>query len=279
LTDQSVKSFLGYSEPSPEIAPLAAAEKCLSAGFSVFQLVGDYPVNFPENVKRGDRKQIRNYLKKNKLRLHFHGPHDIPLASRHEPVRKGGINRLKEYAQLAIDLGAKTLIIHPGRFAVYKISTGKLAITQKNIPRIYIEKFYDSISQLVKFSGKKLQILLENTYGFPPDLVEYVDKFLKQKGSGLVWDIAHGANDQRGDRERAAAFISERLKHVKLIHLHDIDKSRGHLALGAGNLNIAEYIEIIRELKSDTIIEVLSDEDLKLSIEYIDSLAANRVTA
>ncbi len=279
MTDQSVKSYLGYSEPSPEISPLAAAEKCAKAGFSVLQIVGDYPVNFPENVKRSERKQLRNFIKKNKLRLHFHGPHDIPLASRHESVRKGGINRLKEYAQLAIDLGAKTLIIHPGRFAVYKISTGKLALTQKNIPRIYIEKFYDSISRLVKFSGNKTQILLENTYGFPPDLVEFVDKFLKLKGSGLVWDIAHGANDLRHDREKAAAFISERLKFVKLIHLHDIDKTRGHLALGAGNLNIAEYIEIIRELKSDTIIEVLSDEDLKLSIDYIDSLASRGVSA
>jgi len=279
LTDQSVKSYLGYSEPSPEISPLAAAEKCVQAGFSVLQLVGDYPVNFPENVKRAERKQLRNLVKKNKLRLHFHGPHDIPLASRHESVRKGGINRLKEYAQLAIDIGAKTLIIHPGRFAVYKISTGKLALTQKKIPRTYIEKFYDSISRLVKFAGNKTQILLENTYGFPPDLVEFVDKFLKLKGSGLVWDIGHGANDQRGDREKAAAFISERLKHVKLIHLHDINKTRGHLALGQGDLNIAAYIDIIFELKSDTIIEVLSEEDLKSSIDFIDTLIRRGATA
>jgi sugar phosphate isomerase/epimerase len=274
-----VKSYLGYSEPSPEIGPLAAAEKCVQAGFSVLQLVGDYPVNFPENVKRAERKQLRNLVKKNKLRLHFHGPHDIPLASRHESVRKGGINRLKEYAQLAIDIGAKTLIIHPGRFAVYKISTGKLALTQKKIPRTYIEKFYDSISRLVKFAGNKTQILLENTYGFPPDLVEFVDKFLKLKGSGLVWDIGHGANDQRGDREKAAAFISERLKHVKLIHLHDINKTRGHLALGQGDLNIAAYIDIIFELKSDTIIEVLSEEDLKSSIDFIDTLIRRGATA
>jgi sugar phosphate isomerase/epimerase len=258
---------------------MAAAEKCLLAGFLVLQLVGDYPVNFPENINRAERKRVRNFLKKNKLRLHFHGPHDIPLASRHEAVRKGGIARLKEYAQLAIDLGAKTLIIHPGRFAVYKISTGKLALTQKNIPRVYIEKFYDSISQMVKYAGNRLQILLENTYGFPPDLVEFVDKFLKQKGSGLVWDIAYAANDQRPDREKAASFISERLKHVKLVHLHDINAIRGHLALGSGNLNIIEYLDIIRELKADTIIEVLSDEDLKSSMDYIDSLAAKKVIA
>jgi sugar phosphate isomerase/epimerase len=278
LTDQSVKSFLGYSECSSQLKPLAATEKCFAGGLAVLQLAGDYPINFPENVSRAERKQLNRYLKANKIRLHLHAPHDIPLASRHEAVRKGGIARLKEYAQLAIDVGAKTLVIHPGRFAIYKISTGKLALTQRNIPKPYIENFYDSISRLVKYAHDRIQILLENTYGFPPELVEFVDKFLKQKGSGLVWDIGHNASYQKADREKAASFISERIKFVKLIHFHDIDKTRGHLPLGSGNLNIATYLDIIGELKADVIIEVLSDEDLKSSLEFIDSLSSAKVT-
>jgi sugar phosphate isomerase/epimerase len=277
--DQSLKRFLGYSECSSQIKPLEAAEKCLNSGMSVFQLVGDYQINFPESVSRSERKQLNRYLKANKIRLHYHAPHDIPLASRHELVRKGGVSRLKEYAQLAIDIGARTLVIHPGRFAIYKISTGKLALTQRNIPRNYIENFYNSISSLVKFSRNRVQILLENTYGFPPELVEFVDKFLKQKGSGLVWDIGHGANEQKYDREKAANFISERIKFVKLVHIHDIDKTRGHLPLGSGSLDIATYLDIIRELGADAIIEVLSDEDLKSSLDFIESLDLKKITA
>jgi sugar phosphate isomerase/epimerase len=269
-----IRAYLGYSECSARTPAHEAAQKCLGYGLSAIQLTGDFPINFPENLSSAERTLTKEFILSNNLRLHFHAPHDIPLASRHEQIRQGGIARLKEYLQLAIDLGARSFVIHPGRFAIYKISSEKLILTDKNIPRVYLDRFFDSVANIQRFADGRIQILLENTYGFPPDLVEYVDIFLQNPGGGLVWDIVHGSHGQKQSREETAKFFSERLKNVKLIHLHDFSQSKGHQALGSGKLDINTYLDIISELQVDAIIEVLTAEDLRQSLDYIDAAAA-----
>lgn len=269
---------LGYSEFSSKIDVQNAALRCRDLGFSAFQIAGDFPINFPENIEPEKREKVYEFIKANRLNLHFHAPTDIPLASRHAKLRLAGIERLDEYMALAIDMGAQSFIFHPGRFAYYKIDSGKIIMAGRDIPDIYSERFLDSVKRLIDFNAGRLKLLLENTYNFSAKLIEIVDRFLSMPSTGLAWDIGHmnkmaaGENSNRDDTNNVADFFAKRTGHIKLAHIHDIAKGKGHLPLGAGVLDIRTFIEIIRKLDIDIIIEVFSEQDLKSSIKHLESL-------
>jgi sugar phosphate isomerase/epimerase len=269
---------LGFSEYSQRSTPLQAAQKCLKFGLTALQLVGDFPANFPENIPKTEREKVKNFICDNGIHLHYHAPSDIPLASRHNPLREGGLLRLREYIELAAQTGAKSFIFHPSRFAFYKISSGKIVLAQKDIPEIYLERFYDSAARLVEYTAGRLDVLLENTYNFTSQFLDIVTRFLNLPSTGLVWDIGHKQPGQKdchrnhSSKMQIAEFFSERLNKVKLAHLHDTSKNRGHLPLGSGKLDIAAHIEIFIRSNIDMIIEVFNEDDLKASIEYVDSI-------
>ncbi len=279
ITDNDLNSHLGYTEYSSKTTPLEAASKCVEFELSTFQISGDQQVNFPENVSSAQRKELREFNERNNLRLHFHAPTDIPLASRHEKLRIAGVDRLCDFIELAIDTGAKSFIFHPGRVAYYRISSGQVVVANRNIPEAYFERFFDSVQRLTECADSRINLLLENTYDFSDKLIDVVDKFLGLNATGLVWDIGHMQRSmmiskrKKTDPNRIADFFSKRLSSIKLAHIHDISAEKGHLALGTGNLDLPPFLEILGSLKIDTIIEVFSDADLKTSIDYIESLA------
>ena len=279
----SNKIGLGYAEYSPHVGVLEAVEKCHRRRLNAVQLSGDLPVNFPENIGSTVRKAVRSYIETNKLNLHFHAPSDIPLASRHNQIRLGGLQRMAEFIELAADMGAKTFVFHPGRFAYYRIGTGRIVMAEKKVPSIYFERFHDSMTRLIESGAGRLELLLENTHVFSTDFIEVIDRFLTLPKAGLAWDIGHMLNKSRRDPVESASvtesadFFAERLDHVKLAHLHDITPGRSHLALGKGNLNIASYYEIFRRLNIEMIIEVFSESDLDESLKYLQSLEVKKL--
>lgn len=267
--------LIGYGEYSPKIKAREAALKGIELGLAAVQLSGDFLINFPENILETERQRTKEIITLNNINLHFHSPSDIPLASRHEPIRQGGLQRLEEYIDLAVDLGASSFIFHPGRFAFYKIGSGKIVFAEKSIPKSYYDRFYNSTSRLVDYADGRIQLLLENTYLFTKPIIDIIDKFLEKPFTGLVWDIAHirsGDGFNRDNENHIAQFFSDRLKSIKLAHIHDAVRGRSHLPLGAGSLDIVSYIDIFRNLNIEMIIEVLSDKDLQTSLEFIESL-------
>jgi len=280
--NNDLKQKLGFSEYSPALKVSEVAAKCSQYGLAAFQISGDYSINFPENVNKDDCQAVANFNRSNNITLHFHAPGDIPMASRHQAIRYGGIDRLKEFIALAIDLGARSFIFHPGRFAFYKISTDKLVMAHKNIPEEYYKRFLDSALRIVDYAEGRIELLLENTYSFTDPVIKVIDKFLESPSTGLVWDIGHmvqqnkiSSQNQSNDNS-TGEFFSARLAHIKLAHLHDISGKRGHLALGTGILDIASFVDIIGKLNIQMIIEVLSDKDLQTSLKYLESLTIKR---
>jgi len=275
-----IENLIGFSEYSPSAKALDAAFKCKQLNLAAFQLSGDFSVNFPENISESERLQVREYIRDNNIHLHYHAPSDIPLASRHEKIRLGGVQRLQEYIELAIDMGADSFVFHPGRFAYYMIGSRKIVIAKKNVPQSYFDRFYDSVSRMAVFADRKIYLLLENTYDFNDQAVDVIDRFLKIPFTGIVWDIGYMHSRSLSDKtvkNRIASFFSDRLKYIKLAHIHDAAGGKSHLPLGAGSLDIVSFIDIFNSLNIEMIIEVYSEKDLKASLEYIKLLNVNKL--
>lgn len=277
------KCGIGFAEYSPRVNALEAVHKCLGLALNAVQISGDLPINFPENIGSDDRKTIRNLIEAENINLHLHAPSDIPLAGRHDQIRLGGLQRLAEFIELAVEMGVKSFVFHPGRFAYYRIGSGRIEMAEKKVPQIYFERFFDSASRLVDIASGRLDLLLENTHVFSADFIEVIDRFLGLPKTGLAWDIGHMVNKSRrdpGDKAKAtiaADFFAARLDNIKLAHLHDVTSGRSHLALGRGHLNIASYYDIFRRLNIEMIIEVFSESDLDESLAYLQSLEVKKL--
>lgn len=266
---------IGYSQYSSKTKAYNAAVKCLELSLSGFQLSGDFAVNFPENISQNEREQLSDFINENSIHLHYHAPSDIPLSSRHDKLRLGGVQRLMEYIDLAADMGAVSFVFHSGRFAFYKISSQKIVLANKNVPELYYDRLYNSVYRLAEYTNGRLQLLLENTHNFSDKIISVIDRFLKIPYTGLVWDIGHinhGRNYNQASKNSMADFFSNRIKSIKLAHIHDSANNKSHLPLGTGNLNISAYIDIFSSQNIEMIIEVLSDDDLMKSLEYIQTL-------
>jgi len=270
--DPDIRSLLGFSEYSRKSKPIDTAMKCRRLGLKAFQLVGDFPSNFPEKSSSSERAEVRDFITEHDLRLHFHAPTDIPLASRHNRLRLAAVDRMKDYIELARDMGASSFVFHPTRFAFLKLGSRQVVFEDGSVSRGYFQRFEDSSLRLADGANGALPLLLENTSPMTGPFLGLLERFLTHPSTGLAWDIGHTSADNSGNASEIADFFAARLDSIKLAHVHDVVDGRTHLALGSGRLNLPEYIEIFRQLRVPMIIEVFSDKDLMASLDYISSL-------
>ena len=236
------------------------------------QLSLDFPWFFPEKISSGSRAEIKNYCESAGVRLCFHGPSDLPLMNRHEMVRLGGINRMLEMLDLAVDLNGKYFVFHPGRLAFYSVGRKEVVFMEKRFPEKHAEIFTSSAARLLDHAGARIKICIENTHDLPALFLNAISELADNNGLCLAWDVGHTENLPPGDRAKMLKFYTENIKYVKLVHLHDITKEGGHKALGSGILNLSAYLEIINTIKADTVLEIFPQNSLIDSIKYLNAL-------
>ena len=246
--------------------------------FDFVQLSLDFSRLFPENLTESERVDIRDYYDHKNTGLCFHGPSDIPLINRHIAIRKAGLNRLFEMIDLAADLGGEFFIFHPGRLAFYSTGKNKVVFMENRIPSKRLNFFRDSLYKILEYASDRISVCIENTHYMPPGFLDIINETVRDRGLYLAWDIGYTDILPPDKRARMLKFYNDNIRHVKIVHLHDMTDSGGHKALGTGSLNISAYLDLINTIKADVVLEIFPEKSLLESIEYLNSLAANLKT-
>jgi sugar phosphate isomerase/epimerase len=252
---------------------MATADFALEHGFELAQLSLDFSRFFPENLSESRRREIREYYHSKDIGLCLHGPSDIPLMNRHQAIREAGINRILEMIDLASDLGGRHFIFHPGRLAFYSMGKSKVIFVENRIPGKHVEYFKSSLAKILDYNAGRLTICIENTHDLPPSFLEAMTMLAEDQGLRFAWDIGYTDILAQDSRARMLKFYSDNSSFVKIFHLHDINESGGHKALGTGRINVSAYMEIINTIKADVILEIFPEKSLLDSINYINGLA------
>jgi len=183
-----------------------------------------------------------------------------------------GLDRIYEMIDMAVDMGAEYFIIHPGRLAFYSTSTQKVFFMEQRYPQRISELLHDSMQRLLDHCGDKIRLCVENTHTVAVPYLDVISRLASQSGLGLVWDVGHTEHLSEIKRQQILKFMQENIRHVKLVHLHDIRKGAVHKSLGSGSLNIAGYLEIFKALSVDAILEIFPEDELLKSVEYLKKL-------
>ena len=189
---------------------------------------------------------IRECSKENDIEVHVHAPYYINLAGDGEEIEMS-FEKISRSAQMANNIGAKTVVIHPGFYGENgEKKTMKLII--KNSKKI---------TGIIKKEKLKVKIGMETmgkqkVFGTLDEIIEVCKSV---KGVIPVIDLAHihargnGCLKERKDFEE----IFEKLKPLKLKHyllhvtgvLYENGNELYHLPIKKGDMPIAPLVEII----------------------------------
>ena len=110
-------------------------------------------------------------------------------------------------------------------------------------------------------------IAVENTDGFRGYEQEAIDLFLKSPYFGLTWDIGHS----KAVGEKDVPFILARQDRLVHFHIHDGTEQppRNHLALGDGEIDLADRLALAESRHCRCVLETKTIEALTRSVGWL----------
>lgn len=188
-------------------------------------------------------KEVSTLLRDHGLGVVGHTAYYLPIGSSFESLRRAAVDELKRAVEVFAAIGAKWMNIHPDGHAPF---TDEAIIVRRNIA---------SLHELVEFARPMgVGIMIENVPGRFNSVAQLSPLFDGVPEVALHLDIGHcNLNVARSTAGELIARYAKKLAHV---HLHD---NRGghadlHLALGMGDLDVANHIRELRAAGYDATI-------------------------
>ena len=113
-----------------------------------------------------------------------------------------------------------------------------------------------------------IMIAIENTDGFRDYEKKAIEYLLESPRFGLTWDIGHS----KAVGEKDVPFIEEHKEHLIHFHIHDGSENppKNHLALGEGEINLDERLNLAKNRNARCVLETKTIEALKQSVLWLE---------
>jgi len=217
------------------------------SGFDFLDLTLEPPQAASWNI---DARGIGRLLRSYNLQVVGHTAPFLPIASPVEDLRQAALAEFRRDVDVFQQVGARYMNVHPGTSPMHDRAFS-------------VARNLETLGELVRYAGQAgIGIMIENMPGTFNNAEQLSELFNPLPKLGLHLDIGHAnlMNPTNTTAEIIAAH-GTRLRHV---HCHD---NRGgnldlHLPLGAGNLNLAECLRVLKACGYDATItlEVFSSD-------------------
>ena len=110
-------------------------------------------------------------------------------------------------------------------------------------------------------------ITVENTDGFRDYEKKAIEYLLGSPVFGLTWDIGHS----KATGEKDVPFVLEHEHRLMHFHIHDGSENppKNHLALGDGEIDLAERLRLAESRNARCVLETKTVEALKKSVQWL----------
>ena len=112
-----------------------------------------------------------------------------------------------------------------------------------------------------------IRIVIENTDGFRDYEKKAIAYLLQSPHFGLTWDIGHS----KATGEKDVPFILEHQEHLMHFHIHDGLEypPKNHLALGDGEIDLADRLRLAESRHARCVLETKTIEALQQSVQWL----------
>ncbi len=138
----------------------------------------------------------------------------------------------------------------------------------------YLNSFIKFRTLCEKWIGNwDIVISIENTDGFRGYEKKAIEHLLESPKFGLTWDIGHS----KAMGETDVPFIMEHADRLRHFHIHDgiakngLQPGRNHLALGEGEIDLAERLSAAKAQNARCVLETKTIAALEKSVDYLSA--------
>lgn len=133
---------------------------------------------------------------------------------------------------------------------------------------VYMRSFSVFRSLCEEWIGdSNVMIAVENTDGFRDYEKKAIEYLLESPKFGLTWDIGHS----KAIHETDVPFILDHQEHLIHFHIHDGSETppRNHLALGDGEIDLAERLRMAESRNARCVLETKTVAALRGSVQWL----------
>lgn len=188
---------------------------------------------------------------------------DINIASLNESIRKTSIKEVKSSMDLASEIDASVVVVHPGQ----------MAFLARKFEQKGMKSSLNSLKECSEYADELgIKMCIENM----PDMEGLLCKDLNEL-NGIVQEINVAMTLDVGHAHNMGLSIDEMLNYDTIghIHLSDNDGSfDSHDAIGSKNIDFKSLFEGLKKMKYNGIltIEVKERDEILKSLNYIKKL-------
>ena len=246
-----------YLLETPEIED--AARLCAELGLSFVEL----NMNFPAcQAQRLDPQLLYHLRREYGIFFTLHLPEEFDPFTFAEPVRRAWMDVLQDALTLAQALDMPIVNMHLPKGVYITLPEEKVYLYQRYAAEYALAA--ESLCAVCEqaLAGSGVRVAIENTSGFAPHERQAIRTLLRSEVFGLTLDIGHSHTAGNCDE----SFYRE--LDSKLIHMHghDAQGSRCHLALGDGDIDLAERFAWAERRGARVVLETKTVAALRASV-------------
>lgn len=232
---------------------------------NILDRLEELKVDFCEIINEYPYHQVGiDELESYQIQTTIHAPlSDINLASHNQAIRKASVQQMKRSIDLARDLDAEVVVVHPGQ----------MPILRRDLEEAILGYNLESLAECADYAKDcGVSMCVENMpriEGLLFQDLEDLDHLVREIDAHITLDVGHAHNN---NIPTAEMLRSSRVKHV---HLSDNDGSFDqHDALGSADI---DFKSLMRDLQKKNfqgilVVEVKSAEDVEPSLSYLKGL-------
>ena len=243
--------------------PKSNAQLCARLGLQTLELSMNLPQCCPEALSA---EGLRALAGEHGVALTLHLPEEMDLATFHEFVRRGHMQRAVEAVRWAAAGGIKLINMHLHAGVYYTLPEGRSYVYAAQAQG-FAKRLLHGVRELSGICADHgIALCVENTGQFNLDFLAGPLQALLDEGAvGLTWDTGHDGKAGFADRP----FLLRNAAALRHMHLHDFDDSHDHWPLNTGRLNLAEMLHLAQAHDLSVILEVKTARALERSVEVV----------
>ncbi len=223
-----------------------AARLLSEAGCEAIELWSYHPSLAPYLSGKREPAEIPRLMKKHGLSYSVHAPHhDLNISGLNERIRRESILQTLEALNLAANMEAEVLVIHPGRRTTIEVPD-----------QVYLNKSIEAIREICEKAhelGSGMRIAVENMdcklihFANTPEILLSILKGVGSLRLGITFDVAHANTCM--DPVELFKKISDKVIHVHLADNTGPRSASFHMPLGTGSVDLIGFFRELRKCR------------------------------
>ena len=245
----------------PECTARRVVEFAVEHGFRGIEL-GSWKL-WPEEMSVDERREFRDQAARSGIDLSIHFIHrGVAPASHDAERRKKHLADLEATLNLAHDIGARPIVVHPGPVDQPGVDPAQTSEQARLEAIEQLAEFLSRGARIAEDTGTVLCVenlvhvpgMVIQSYAELVGLIETVDS----RAVRITLDVGH-------------AFLSDGLRpafqafepYLRHIHMHDSDDRRDHREVGKGEIDFEDYLDYLSPFTYTMAMESLDEDDVE----------------